>query len=81
MESTLKFFGEMYDEYLHKAEEIIEEWDYQDFSPDKRCALLEGEVTADIQDDLYPENDAIHEIKGVKNFNWSGEAPDADLEE
>lgn len=53
---------------------LSEDWDYQDFSPDKRRALLEEQVVADATDDLRPETDAIRYIQDARQqqLNWSG---------
>lgn len=59
-----------------------EDWDYQDFSPDKRRALLEEQITNDVADDLSPEADAIHHIQvSRQQINWSGLSPDDELAE
>lgn len=57
-----------------------EDWDYQDFSPDKRRALLEEQVMNDVADDREPEADAIQHIHS-QQLNWSGLSPEDELDE
>lgn len=57
-----------------------EDWDYQDFSPDKRRALLEEQVTNDVADDREPEVDALQHIHSHQ-LNWSGLSPEDELAE
>ncbi|RLN88375.1 hypothetical protein BBJ28_00006167 [Nothophytophthora sp. Chile5] len=51
MEEAIHFFDELKDKYLHQVEQAIDDWDFQDFSPDKRCALLDNEETVNLRDD------------------------------
>ncbi|KAJ0405543.1 hypothetical protein ATCC90586_003388 [Pythium insidiosum] len=70
LDSALHFLDDLKDKYMHEVEKAIEDWDYQDFSPDKRTPLLENEVSNDVDDDLRPEQNAIYQIKGTPN--WAG---------
>ncbi|TYZ59598.1 hypothetical protein PybrP1_011560 [[Pythium] brassicae (nom. inval.)] len=73
MDNAKHFLGEL-KKGMQKVDQAIEDWDYQDFSPDKRRALLEEEVTNDVADDQRPEADAIRFIQDARQqqLNWSG---------
>jgi hypothetical protein len=68
---------------LNDVDGSSEDWDYQDFSPDKRRALLEEEVSNDVDDDRQPEPGAMQLILKDSNrqLNWTGLSPEAALEE
>lgn len=61
-----------------------EDWDYQDFSPDKRCALLDQEIVSSVADDeRLAEASATEAVKNVasQRLDWKGLSPDAELAE
>eukprot|EP00644_Phytophthora_capsici_P007724 jgi/Phyca11/510468/fgenesh2_kg.PHYCAscaffold_61_\ len=80
MEEAMHFLDELKDKYLHQVEQAIEDWDYQDFSPDKRCALLENEEEHNERDDPE-ENRMIKPIPKAMRKAWVGLTPDAELED
>ncbi|DBA01914.1 TPA: hypothetical protein N0F65_005103 [Lagenidium giganteum] len=80
MENALHYFDELKDKYMHQAQQVIEDWDYQDFSPDKRAALLDGEVSADLDDDRNPEPNAHGHIAAPDTLCWVGLTADAELD-
>lgn len=59
-----------------------EDWDYQDFPPDLRCALLDSAITNDVTDESNPEANALsqilHDAKGVA---WVGLTREAALDD
>ncbi|KAG6614347.1 transducin wd40 repeat-like superfamily protein isoform 1 [Phytophthora cinnamomi] len=79
MEEAMHFLDELKDKYLHQVEQAIEDWDYQDFSPDKRCALLEHEEEYDARDGP-DESQTIKSIPKSVRKAWVGLTPDAELE-
>ncbi|TMW55330.1 hypothetical protein Poli38472_013221 [Pythium oligandrum] len=79
LDQALHFLDELKDKYMHEVEKAIEDWDYQDFSPDKRTPLLENEISIDIADDLAPDANAIQQIKDAHNIDWSGLSRDEAL--
>ncbi|KAK1936934.1 hypothetical protein P3T76_009712 [Phytophthora citrophthora] len=80
MEEAMHFLDELKDKYLHQVEQAIEDWDYQDFSPDKRCALLANEEEHNERDDPE-ENRTIKSIPKSIRKAWVGLTPDAELED
>ncbi|KAL3664626.1 hypothetical protein V7S43_010379 [Phytophthora oleae] len=80
MEEAMHFLDELKDKYLHQVEQAIEDWDYQDFSPDKRCALLANEEEHNERDDPE-ENRTIKPIPKAMRKAWVGLTPDAELED
>ncbi|KAL4117639.1 hypothetical protein PRIC2_011625 [Phytophthora ramorum] len=80
MEEAMHFLDELKDKYLHQVEQAIEDWDYQDFSPDKRCALLENEEEHNERDDR-DESQAAKSIPKSVLKAWVGLTPDAELED
>ncbi|KAE9304432.1 hypothetical protein PF001_g13085 [Phytophthora fragariae] len=78
MEEAMHYLDELKDKYMHQVEQAIEDWDYQDFSPDKRSALLENEEEVDTRDGP----DESQTIKPVPKSRkaWVGLTPDAELE-
>ncbi|KAL8018498.1 putative AP-4 complex accessory subunit Tepsin [Plasmopara halstedii] len=79
MEEAMHFLDELKDKYLHQVEQAIEDWDYQDFSPDKRFALLDndGEQNArDGQSDCH----TLPTFSNAMRKSWVGLTPDAELE-
>ncbi|GMF34824.1 unnamed protein product [Phytophthora fragariaefolia] len=81
MEDAMHFLDELKDKYLHQDVGfwISEDWDYQDFSPDKRCALLENEEEYDTRDGP-DESQIIKPIPKSIRKAWVGLTPDAELE-
>ncbi|EGZ06405.1 hypothetical protein PHYSODRAFT_531620 [Phytophthora sojae] len=79
MEEAMHFLDELKGKYLHQVEQAIEDWDYQDFSPDKRCALLENEEEYDTRDGP-DESQVIKPIPKSVRKAWVGLTPDAELE-
>ncbi|KAG7381657.1 hypothetical protein PHYPSEUDO_005756 [Phytophthora pseudosyringae] len=79
MEEAMHFLDELKDKYLHQVEQAIEDWDYQDFSPDKRYALLENEEEHNVRDDP-DESHAVKPIPKSVRKAWVGLTPDAELE-
>ncbi|OWZ04567.1 hypothetical protein PHMEG_00023506 [Phytophthora megakarya] len=79
MEEAMHFLDELKDKYLHQVEQAIEDWDYQDFSPDKRCALLENAEEHDARDEP-DENRTVKPIPKSMRKAWVGLTPDAELE-
>uniref|UniRef100_K3WT71 Uncharacterized protein n=1 Tax=Globisporangium ultimum (strain ATCC 200006 / CBS 805.95 / DAOM BR144) TaxID=431595 RepID=K3WT71_GLOUD len=83
MDNAMHFLDELKKGMQHQVEQAIEDWDYQDFSPDKRRALLEEEVSNDVDDDRQPEPGAMQLILKDSNrqLNWTGLSPEAALED
>ncbi|KAF1328466.1 hypothetical protein FI667_g6809, partial [Globisporangium splendens] len=81
MDNAMHFLDELKKGVQHQVEQAIEDWDYQDFSPDKRHALLEEEVSNDVDDDRQPEPGAIQLIMKDHHhqLNWAGLSPEAAL--
>ncbi|POM65139.1 Hypothetical protein PHPALM_19198 [Phytophthora palmivora] len=77
MEEAMHFLDELKDKYLHQVEQAIEDWDYQDFSPDKRCALLENAEEHNARDE---QESPIKPISKSTRKAWVGLSPDAELE-
>ncbi|KAG7395472.1 hypothetical protein PHYBOEH_003702 [Phytophthora boehmeriae] len=76
MEEAMHFLDGLKDKYLHQVEQAMEDWDFQDFSPDKRCALLDNKEEINERDDQSPEKNTIRKPRE----SWVGLSPDAKLE-
>ncbi|KAG2778225.1 hypothetical protein PC129_g9268 [Phytophthora cactorum] len=79
MEEAMHFLDELKDKYLHQVEQAIEDWDYQDFAPDKRCALLDNEEEINSRDDPDESLATSPTPKSVRK-SWVGLTPDAELD-
>ncbi|KAF4029840.1 hypothetical protein GN244_ATG18415 [Phytophthora infestans] len=79
MEEAMHFLDELKEKYLHQVEQAIEDWDYQDFAPDKRCALLDNEEEVNSRDDP-DESCASSPIPKTVRKSWVGLTPDAEIE-
>lgn len=59
-----------------------EDWDYQDFPPDLRCALLDSAITIEITDESNPEANTLSQIlQDAKGVAWIGLTREAALDD